>query len=162
MNRYFRFAMLALPLLGLAACAQTGPIKPGGATKAEVRATMGKPSDIRFSGDGEDVWEYITSPMGRQTYIVRFGKNGVVKQIAQALDERAFQQIKAKQSTRAEVRGLLGMPADITFFSAGESWEYRTQEADGSTSTFNVLFGEDGVVKEAIKIVDSYGKSLKR
>lgn len=118
---------------------------------------MGKPSDIRVSGNGEDVWEYTTSPMGRRTYIVRFAKNGTVLHVDQVLDDRMFRQIKAKTSTKAEVRDLLGMPADITFYSGGESWEYRAQEPDGSPSTFNVLFGQDGVVEEAAKIVESYG-----
>lgn len=157
MTTYLRFSLLILSILALAACAPSGSIKPGGSTKAEVRASMGKPSDIRFSSDGGDIWEYATSPMGRQTYIVRFAKNGTVRDIDPVLDDRMFRQIKAKTSTESEVRDLLGMPADITFYTAGESWEYRTREPDGSPSTFNVRFGPDGVVEEAAKIVESYG-----
>jgi hypothetical protein len=148
------FAYLTLTLFALSGCGDYRLIRPGQAGMERVRLTLGRPTDIRFSETGEEIWEYAKAPIGRETYIVRFGKDGRVKRIEQVLNDETIAQILVGQSTKREVRDLLGRPGDVSFFNAREHWEWPIREVGIRTATLVVQFGDDGVVRSVGRVLD--------
>lgn len=147
---------LLLLALGLAGCATPGSFTPQQSTITDVRARMGSPTDIRFARNGDELWEYATGPRGTETYLFRFGKDGRVKAITPLLTETQFEKIIPRQTTKTDVRDLLGQPSGLAFPRDGNTWRWhvRIGEQDGY---FVVRFAPDGVVAEK-KIVFDTGR----
>lgn len=146
--------VLSLVLAGLlAACAGARGLVPTQSTLAEVRASLGSPTDIRFDQNGEELWEYARGPMGTETYLIRAGKDGRVNAVTQLLTEEQFGKIVPGQMTKAEVRHLLGRPSDQAFLHNGTSWTWRV-DLKPQTGHFVVRFGPSDVVLDKIILID--------
>src|SRR5262245_55283165 len=116
-------ALMMLSLTALVAgCAA---LVPGQSTEADVRARMGAPTETRTDSNGDKLWEYSTGPEGLTTHLVRIGADGRVKEVKQLLTEDNLATIIPGRTTRAEVRNILGKPADETTYGNGLAWSWR-------------------------------------
>ena len=148
---------LLSPVALMAACAGPNSLVSGQSTEAEVRTRMGAPTDTRTEPGGEKVWEYATGPEGFHTWQIRIGADGRVRQVTQLLTEERFGTIVPGKTTQAEVRSLLGRPADDTRFRAGQTWSWRYSRMGISPGYMVVKFSPDGTVAEKIVIIDPSG-----
>jgi hypothetical protein len=150
--------MLSLTAL-LGGCTGAGALVAGQSTEADARARMGAPTDTRTEPNGDKLWEYATGPEGVQTYLVRIGADGRVREVSRLLTEERFATIVPGKTTRAEVRNLLGRPMDDTTFRAGPTWSWRFLRGGVSPAYMVVSFNGDGTVRERIVIPDPSGDS---
>ena len=148
-----RTLILLLLVTALAACAGPSGIVPDKTTLAQVYASMGRPTDIRFDANGDELWEYATGPLGTDTYLVSASTDGQVKEVTQLLTEEQFDKIRPGQSDKLTVRNLLGRPSDELFYYNGTSWTWfvHVGPQDGNIV---VHFRPDGVVLDKIIIID--------
>lgn len=147
----------ALPLVlvsMLAACAAPKGIDPAQSTLSAVRASLGSPTDIRFDRNGDELWEYARGPMGTETYLIRAGKDGRVKSVAQLLTEERFAKIVPGQMNKADVRHLLGRPTDQVFLHNGTSWSWHVA-LKPQLGHFVVRFDSNDVVVETFVVIDA-------
>jgi hypothetical protein len=110
--------VLLLSIAALAGCAGPRAMVPGQSTIVEMRARVGTPTDIRFDRNGDELWEYATGPMGYETYLVRIGTDGKVREVTQILTEDQMMKLVPGTMTKADARNLLGRPSDQTFTGA--------------------------------------------
>ena len=148
-----RTLILLLLVTALAACAGPRGIVPDKTTLAQVYASMGRPTDIRFDANGDELWEYATGPQGTDTYLVSASTDGQVKEVTQLLTEEQFDKIRPGESDKLAVRNLLGRPSDELFYYNGTSWTWfvHVGPQDGNIV---VHFRPDGVVLDKIIIID--------
>lgn len=150
----------ALTMLSLAAllggCASVSP----GQSEADVRARMGAPTDTRTDSNGDKLWEYATGPEGFHTRLVRIGTDGRVKEVTELLTEENLARVIPGKTTRAEVRNMLGKPADETTYPNGLAWSWRFKRLGIAPSYMVVSFDPDGTAREKIVIVDPSGDDL--
>jgi len=147
-------ALISLHLVVLlAACAGVRAIVPTQSTLAEVRASLGSPTDIRFDENGDELWEYARGPMGTETYLIRAAKDGRVRTVTQLLTEEQFEKIVPGQMTKADVRRLLGRPSDQAFLYNGTSWTWRV-DLKPQTGHFVVRFDPKDIVLDKIILFD--------
>ncbi len=145
------FAVIAaFALLG---CASPRTVVPQQSMASDLRSTIGLPTDIRFDANGDELWEYAKGPSGTETYLVRVGRDGKVKDVTQLLTTARFDRIVPGKTTKAEVRDLLGRPSDIEYLKSGLVWEWRVlvQPAKGF---FNVRFDDNNIVRDKIVLMD--------
>ncbi len=153
----FVTAMAAAVLLS--GCAQFYPvgIVAGTSTAGDVSARMGEPAEKISQGNGDSVWYYPGGRMGRQTFALRIGANGVVGTVEERLTEANVNKIVADKTTMKEVRELMGPPSHVAFFPLKQhtSWEYPM--IPGNPSYWMILwvnFSEDGIVREVLYMRD--------
>ncbi|HKA38647.1 MAG TPA: outer membrane protein assembly factor BamE [Burkholderiales bacterium] len=150
---------IALAVL-LALTALTGCISnprnftPGQSTIVDVRARSGTPTDIRFDRNGEELWEYALGPEGSETYLIRFGSDGKVKEITQLLTDEQLMKVVPGTMTKADVKDLLGRPSDQTFTGSGTIWSWRFKRQGVQPGWLTVRFNADNTVFERIAIID--------
>jgi hypothetical protein len=142
----------------LGGCAGAGSLVAGQSTEADARARMGAPTATRTEG-GDKLWEYATGPEGFYTRLVRIGADGRVKEVTQLLTEEQFARIVPGQTTRTEVRNLLGRPSDETNYRAGLTWSWRHLKGGVQPGYMIVKFNPNDTVAEKIIIVDQPGDS---
>jgi len=123
----------------------------------DVRARAGTPTDIRFDRNGDELWEYATGPEGTETYLVRVGLDGKVKEVTQLLTDEQLMKIVPGTMTKADVRNLLGRPSDQTFTGAGTVWSWRFKRGGVQPGYLTVRFNPDNTVYERIAIIDATG-----
>lgn len=142
-----------LVLAALAGCAGPGSIIPQQSTLSDVRAAMGNPTDIRRASNGDELWEYARGPMGTETYLIRAGKDGRVKSVTQLLTREQFAKIVPNQTTKTEVRDLLGRPSEQLSLRGGTTWTWRVHlgPQDGH---FVVRFRRDDIVLDTALLID--------
>ena len=151
---------LATILLGLSCiallggCATGHSLVPGQSTEADVRVSMGTPTDTRVEADGDRVWEYARGTEGYHTYMVRIGPDARVKEVAQVLTEERLAGIIPGKTTRSEVRRLLGRPGFEDMYGVGPTWSWRYKKGDVQPGWLVVSFNEDGTVRDRIAIID--------
>jgi hypothetical protein len=153
MNTSIRFAALAAALISAGCASFSGSsLVPGKSTSAEVEATMGAPVE-RMSDGADSLWWYPRQPYGRQTYAVRVGADGIVKNVEQRLTRQTIAQLKPGMSAR-EVRMWVGPPASVTRMPLQQRdvWDYRWTDLEWMRLW--VQFGYDGVVKEVLAMDD--------
>lgn len=128
-------------------------------TKSQARTRLGVPTDVHVDVDGREVWEYASGRLGRGTTMVRFRKDGRVDEIRRALEPGNVDRIAPQKSTQADVRGLLGMPADIQVFPSTDSevWEYRVLDEAGRRMILKVDFDHDGIVRGVARLIEGEG-----
>jgi hypothetical protein len=143
------------PALLLTGCMLQGGIAPHSSTGAEVRAALGIPTDVRFDRNGEELWEYARGPGGHETHLVRLGADGKVREVVQLLTEERLMSLTPGQSTKPEVRHVLGRPSDISYPRAGEAWSWRFHFGGGEFGHLVVTFNPDDTVKERMLIRDA-------
>ena len=147
-------ALLAIAVL--AGCASPRSFAPGSSI-VDVRARAGTPTDIRFDRNGDELWEYATGPEGTETYLVRVGLDGKVKEITQLLTDDQLMKIVPGTMTKADARNLLGRPSDQTFTGAGTVWSWRYKRVGVQPGWLTVRFNPDNTVMERIAIIDATG-----
>jgi hypothetical protein len=142
----------------LCACASYGGsgLIPGQSTAAEVETLMGAPADKLAAANGDAIWQYPRGPSGRQTYAVRLGSDGVVKEIRQVLTEENFAKIIPGKSGKEDVKLLLGRPRKVTQFAnlQREVWDYGYGDP-GRPMVLSVQFSNDGVAREVLMLADA-------
>ena len=154
--------VLAALLSGLlAACGGVRSVAPDHSTLSEVRAKVGNPTDIRFDSNGDELWEYGGGYKGTETYLVRAGRDGLVKSVMQLRSQEQFDKIQTGRSTKADVRDLLGQPSDESFLYNGTSWTWRGQ-LTGQRIQFVVHFGSGNVALSKLIMADTVGDDSKR
>jgi hypothetical protein len=141
----------------LAACVSYGGLVPGVSTMEEVRSASGRPTDVRLTPGGEEIWEYATGPQGYETHVVVFDRDGVVRSTTQVLTEDNIKRLVPAKTTRAEVRELLGRPGDAYTFNGSETWEWRFKPEGFAPETLVVFFGKDGIVSKVTRVMDAVG-----
>jgi hypothetical protein len=157
MRRATTLMMLSLAAL-VGGCAGAGSLVAGQSTEADARARMGAPTDTR-TDRGDKLLEYATGPEGFHTRLVRIGTDGRVREVTELLTEEQFAKIVPGQTPRAEVRNLLGRPADETTYRAGLTWSWRHLKGGVQPGYMIVKFDPNGTVAEKIIIVDQPGDS---
>lgn len=154
----FTPVLIAVAAAGnFAGCATIHIIDPGISTMSDVRSRIGKPTDIRFSPNGQEIWEYATGPQGDETHVITFGVNGVVQGTRQALAEETIDRMVVGKTTKIEVRDLLGIPGDEYILGGIEVWEWRFKPAGFAPEMLVIHFGKDGTVAEVIRVMESVG-----
>lgn len=148
-------ALLLLCCAGLlGGCANPRLLVTGQSTEADVRARMGNPTDTRVGQDGERIWDYATAPEGLETYRVRFGPDGKVKDVTQLLTEEQLDKIVVGESTQADVRLLLGRPWEEATYMPGLTWTWRYLRIGSIPGWLIVTFNPDGTVRDKIAVVE--------
>ena len=140
----------------ISGCASPRAFAPGSSI-VDVRAKVGTPTDIRFDRNGDELWEYAGGPAGVETYLVRVGADGRVKEVTQLLTDDQLMKVVPGTMTKAEVRNLLGRPSDQTFTSAGTVWSWRFKRVGVQPGWLTVRFNPDNTVMERIAIIDPTG-----
>ena len=138
----------------LGGCATGHSLVPGQSTEADVRASMGTPTDTRVEADGGRVWEYARGAAGYHTYMVSMGPDGRVKEVVQVLTEERLARIVPGKTARPEVRQLLGRPSYEDTYGVGLTWSWRYKKGDVHPGHLVVTFGPDGIVTTKIAIID--------
>lgn len=133
----------------------------GRSTAAEVESLMGRPAMRMTKEDGGSIVYYPRGPVGRHTYAVTLGPDGVMRGIDQRLTLECINKLRVGAMTTKEVLELLGPPAP-TWNSrlprqAREVWEYKWLYYDEKRVLW-IQFSDDGIVREVINIYDYEGK----
>jgi len=149
--------VLLLSIAALAGCAGPRAMVPGQSTIVEMRAKVGTPTDIRFDRNGDELWEYATGPMGYETYLVRIGTDGKVREVTQILTEDQMMKLVPGTMTKADARNLLGRPSDQTFTASGMVWSWRFMKFGVQPGYLTVRFNPDNTVMDRIVILDPSG-----
>ena len=149
--------VLLLSVAALAGCVGPRAMVPGQSTVVEMRARVGTPTDIRFDRNGDELWEYATGPMGYETYLVRIGTDGKVKEVTQILTEDQMLKLVPGTMTKADARNLLGRPSDQTFTASGTVWSWRFLKFGVQPGHLTVRFNPDNTVMDRIVILDPSG-----
>ena len=155
--KYSSTFILLLSISALAGCIGPQTLVPEQSTVVEMRARVGSPTDIRFDRNGDELWEYARGPEGFETYVVRVGADGKVKEVTQVLTDDQLMKIVPGAMTKADARNLLGRPSDQTFTSAGTVWSWRFKRVGVQPGWLTVRFNPDNTVMERIAIIDSSG-----
>jgi hypothetical protein len=145
----------------LAACGGVLSIVPQQSTLPEVRDRMGRPTDIRFDREGNELWEYATGPTGDQTYLVRAARDGRVLDVTALIAQERFATIVRNTSTKEQVRALLGMPSELQYFGGEAVWSWRMRISP-QWGYYSVRFNRDGVAVETLVIMDASRDSRDR
>jgi hypothetical protein len=148
---------MALSLALAAGCGGPRSLVSGQSTEADVRAAMGAPRDTRKDANGDLVWEYPTGPEGFTTYAVRMGTDGRVKEVTQLVTEEQQEKVVVGKSGKAEVRQLLGRPAEETVYYIGQTWYWRLLKGGTQPGYLVVTFDQSGTVSSKIAIIDIPG-----
>lgn len=154
-----RIATLVAVMLiaaALAGCASPRSVGSG-STLVQMLAKAGPPTDIRFDRNGDELWEYATGPQGHETYLVRAGADGRVKEITQLLTDEQLNKIVPGKMNKADVRNILGKPSEQTFAAAGTVWSWRFKRDGSQLGFLTVRFNPDNTVFERIAIMESSG-----
>lgn len=135
-------------------CAGPRALVPQQSTIVDARARAGPPTDIRFDRNGDELWEYATGPEGFETYLVRIGADGKVKEVTQLLTEERILAIVPGRMSKADVRHLLGRPSDESFYRTGTVWSWRFRSG-AQLGFLAVSFNPDNTVKERMVLFDT-------
>jgi SmpA / OmlA family len=149
-----RYLPIAAVVLTAACASYSGSgLVPGTSTAAQVEATMGAPRErIKLPG-GDTLWAYPRGPHARQTYGVRVGADGVVREVSQLLTVPNLAKLRIGQSTSDEVRALLGPPVSVSALSRleREVWEYDMYE-DQRPINVHIQFDQGKRVREILSV----------
>jgi outer membrane protein assembly factor BamE (lipoprotein component of BamABCDE complex) len=146
-----------LALLGLiAGCASFDGrgLTPGKSTRAEVEATMGRPSEVLARPDGDTRLYFSRLPFGREIYVATVGSDGVLRGIDQTLTRKNIAGLKEGMTT-AQVRERLGPPYRNVYMKLidRDVWEYPWRTVEDKRILW-VQFSRDGTVQEIIEMHD--------
>ena len=142
----------------LAACATTfsgANLVPGKSTATEVEATMGQPAArIKLPG-GDTLWQYPRGSAARQTFAVRIGADGIVREVSQIRTIENVGKIQIGRSTADDVRTLLGPPDRITPMRniQRDVWEYSMFQDTRAVIVYLQL-DASGRVREVLQVDD--------
>src|ERR1039458_813386 len=98
-------ALLFAALLASACAGYSGSdLIAGKSTVTEIQASMGVPAEELALPDGNSVWYYPRGPVGRQTFAVTLGPDGVLRGIDQRLTMANVAKLVQGRSTAKEGR----------------------------------------------------------
>jgi hypothetical protein len=146
-------SLCAVAAIALFGCAAPGTVVPQQSALSEVRDRVGYPTDIRFDANGDELWEYARGPAGAETYLIRAGKDGRVKEVTQLLTVQRFAEVQVGKTTKAQVRDFLGRPSDLRYLRSGLVWEWRVR-LDPDWGHLAVRFDDNGIVREKMVLTD--------
>ncbi len=146
-------AVSSVLLAGCAAYSGSG-LKPGEAGLTDVQSLMGTPAIRWQDADGSIQLAYPRGPLGYHTFMAKFGPDGRLQSISNALEPTGFARIRPGM-TKDEVLRVLGPPDDsltVYFKSRDElKWDWRFCSDFGDSSRFQVLFDNTlGTVRSSI------------
>ena len=149
----FAAALMALSVAGCASYSGRG-LQPGVATAAEVRRVMGEPVHTCPLPGGMENWIYPRGPMGVHTYNAHIDRDGVLRSLANVLEESHFAQVVKGVTTKDEVLCIFGPPIEEAYFAARKElvWSYRFQDLWGYVALFHVLFNDAGTVTGTLQV----------
>ena len=151
---------IAVVLCALGGCASYNGrgLTPGQSRAGDVEALMGAPAEKMSAPGGDTLWFYPRQPFGRQTYAVRLGADGVMREIDQRLTFENIQKLMIGTTTAKEARELLGPPWRTMHLPRQQRdvWEYTTYSLDQQEFLLYVQFSGDGIVREVIHLRDTY------
>lgn len=154
-----RVVAAALSVVLAAGCASFDghTLVPGRATRAEVLELMGPPAEEATAPDGGAVLYFPRLPVGRQTFVARIGKDGVLAAAVEPrLTRENFARLVSGTTSAKEVRELLGPPSPpVVRFDRlqRDVWEYPYQYYEERRVVW-VQFSYDGVVQEVLDMLD--------
>jgi hypothetical protein len=157
-------ALVGMALVSaVAACAtfSGANLVPGKSTATEVEATMGQPAArIKLPG-GDTLWQYPRGSAARQTFAVRIGADGVVREVSQIRTIQNLAKLEIGKSTPDDVRGILGPPDRVTAMTRIQRtvWEYDMYQ-DTRAIIVYVQFDPSGRVREVLQVDDPAFQSL--
>lgn len=143
--------LLPAALLLLAACASYdgSSLRAGVSSESDVRGLMGAPATEFTAADGTRGLVYPKGPLGTQTFIVRVGPDGRVRDVRQVLSDETFYKIHPGLTER-EILEMIGPPApsETMHFARTNTtaWDYRYMDTWGYTAIFSVIFDANGIV----------------
>jgi hypothetical protein len=147
--------IFALSLAGfLAGCGSAGSLVPGQSSQADVRARLGAPTETRKDRSGDELWEYAGGAEGHESYLVRIGADGKVKEVTQLVTEERLLTVVPGRTTRQDVRSLLGRPSEQMMTGVGETWSWRYL-VNNLRGHLVVSFNPDGTVRERGALIDA-------
>ncbi|MFN0162546.1 MAG: outer membrane protein assembly factor BamE [Burkholderiales bacterium] len=154
---YARTLFTCLIVLAAAGCASYGGagLVPGASTSADLRAAMGEPAAIHKAAPGAtyaESWEYPRGPLGRQTFMARLDSQGRLAVIDQVLTVAEVAKLKAGETTKDEVRRVLGRPGFTgPVRGGGEYWDYAATAQDVPMRKIRLVVNFDarGIVTSA-------------
>jgi len=117
----------------LGACATKPSLVPGQSTEADVRATMGPPTETRTLPGGDRVLWYAQpvpdTAYGSERVAVTLAPDGKLRSVEQRLAPQYIAKVLPGKSTSGEVRDLIGPPTRsyARLGKPGEVWEYELQ-----------------------------------
>jgi len=125
-SSFARSALLAVAFV--AGCASVDRIAPG-TPAAAVESSSGRPARVWQEPGGGASWEYPMGPMGRYTYMVRFGPDARVTQVDQVLGWNQFTRIQ-RGMTMDAVEHMLGRPYSRVYMPLANetAWSWRFME----------------------------------
>ncbi|MCC7152302.1 MAG: hypothetical protein IT501_09875 [Rubrivivax sp.] len=150
-------AVLVLAAALLAACAAfQGPQLALGQTEADVVAQLGPPSDRFAMPDGVQRLQWVTGPLGRQTWMVDIGPDGRSRWFAQVLTRAHLFEFaqRAQGMTIPQLLRELGRPAEQrrNGWGSGQTWSWRYVTYD--CLWWQVSIDKDGKVTGAGEGID--------
>ena len=117
----------------LCGCATTPPLVPGQSTEADVKASMGEPTETRVLADGSRVLWYMQpiadAAFGSERVAATIAPDGTLRSVEQRLVPEYIKRVIPGQSKASDVRDLIGPPSRAykRLGTAGEVWEYELQ-----------------------------------
>lgn len=144
--------VLLAALVGACASYSGRGLKPGRATEADVRKTMGEPTTVRKAADGGQVLWYSKLPAGRESYAARVDAQGRLVSIEQRLSDEHIAKLKPNASKADDVLDTLGPPYrifDVPHLSR-KVYEYPLNTVPDPRNLY-VQLSEDGVVREVMQ-----------
>ncbi len=151
-----RPGVVAVLVLALAGCASYdgSTLIAGKSTAADVESLMGQADEKLAAAGGSSVWFY-TRPSGGNTYAVRLGPDGIVRDVEDRLTDENIAKLESGVSRREDVRALLGPPYETVRFERQQRdvWTYK-RFVISERRVLWVQFSDDGLVREIIDSID--------
>ena len=145
-----------LAIAALVGCAAVGAnLVPGKSTAADVEREMGKPAERIDVAGGDSIWFYPRGSAARQTFAVRLGPNGVVREVSQVRTIQNLARIVIGKSTPDDVKAILGPPDKISTLPRIQRtvWEYSMFQDTRAVIVY-VQFDPAGRVREVLQVDD--------
>lgn len=154
------FVLLLAALITACASYSGSGLKPGQATEADVRKTMGQPAAVRKAPDGGQVLWYPRQPYGRESYAARIQPDGTLAGIEQRLTNENIQKLIPNSTTGENVLDILGPPYRVLELPRQErkAWEYYVQTFPLVPQLLYVQVSADNVVREIVQVDESSGR----
>jgi len=156
MKRFVTLFLLSCIVL-LGACANPRSLVPGQTSEPDVRARVGNPTGTYVDRNGDRLLEYATGPQGFETYIVRLGADGKVKEVTQVLTEEQLAKIVLGKTTKDDVAMMFGRRFEEVTYLPGLTWTWRYKMGGIQPGWLVVTFNPDGTVKDKIALLEPSG-----
>lgn len=152
-------AAVVLAAMVLTACAGNGVqaygLKTNVNTMQDVRNRIGMPSNIRFDGNGNEIWEYNNNPTGYFAYRFVFDQNNVIRE-GRRFRVQDDQWRVRRGMTAQEVTAIMGEPSAVYFIRGSRHWEWRVHRAGSMQHRMVTQFDFDGKVLSSVFIGTTY------